>query len=92
MVSDFIVRIRDVPEISEVRSRVEHGIAYVTILFDSRPWDDEPRYRVYRAEGEIVGKYQTAAIDFRLINLSEYPEESRPFLIPNADIIYARNT
>jgi len=90
MVADFARRVRSIAEVSGVRSRLSEGIAYVTVLLDKKPWDTEPRYRVYEAEAEIIGKYQTAEIDFRLINLAEYPEDQRPYLIPAADVVYSR--
>lgn len=72
--SKYLELVKEIPEVVEVRLS-GHDELYA--ILSATPHDDAPRYRVYRAEGEIMDLMEDQPYRFRLVNAQELPEEGR---------------
>ena len=72
--SKYLELAQEIPEVVEVRL-TEDDTLYTIIT--ATPFDDDPCYRVYRAEGKVTGAVGPQPFLFDLINLNELPEDGR---------------
>ena len=72
--SKYLELVQDIPEVVEVRLSEDDELY---AILSATPHDDAPRYRVYRAEGEIMDLMEYQPYRFRLVNTQELPEEGR---------------
>ena len=72
--SKYLELVKDIPEVVEVRVS---GDDELYAILSATPFDDGPRYRVYRAEGQVMDTVEDQPYRFRLVNACELPEEGR---------------
>ena len=72
--SKYLELAREIPEVVEVRLSGDDTL-YTIIV--ATPHDDEPCYRVYRAEGTVMREVEPQPFLFDLINLNDLPEDGR---------------
>lgn len=84
--------VREVSKIQAVKTviqvRTESGMCIWTIL-DMEPENQELRYDIYDIEGRVLDHFPDVQVDFRLINLAEYPDPDSVH-IPSREVIYQR--
>lgn len=72
--SKYLELAQEIPEVKEVRL-AEDDTLYTII--SAMPHDDEPCYRVFEAQGTVMGEVEVQPFLFDLINLNELPEYGR---------------
>ena len=72
--SKYLELAQEIPEVVEVRL-AEDDTLYTIIA--ATPHDDEPCYRVFEAQGTVMGEAEAQPFLFDLINLNELPEGGR---------------
>ncbi len=72
--SKYLELVQEIPEVVEVRLS---GDDELYAILSATPHEDAPRYRVYRAEGEVMDSVNGQPYRFRLVNTQELPEEGR---------------
>ena len=72
--SKYLELVQEIPEVVEVRLS-EDDTLYTII--SATPHDDDPCYRVYRAEGAVIREVEPQPFLFDLINLNELPGDRR---------------
>ena len=86
--SKYLELVKEIPEVVEVRLSVDDELYAV---LSATPHDDVPRYRVYRAEGEVEDAVKEQPYRFRLVNAQELPEEGREAHIGGfGDLVWKR--
>ena len=72
--SKYLELVREIPEVMEVRLSEEDTL--YTII-SATPHDDEPCYRVFKAQGAVMQAGKPQPFLFDLINLNELPGDGR---------------
>lgn len=72
--SKYLELVKDIPEVVEVRLSEDDELY---AIISATPFDEAPRYRVYRVEGEVMDSVGDQPYRFRLVNARELPEEGR---------------
>ena len=72
--SEYLGLVKDIPEVVEVRLS-EDDTLYTII--SATPHDDEPCYRVFKAQGAVMQEVEPQPFLFDLINLNELPGDGR---------------
>lgn len=72
--SQYLELVKEIPEVVEVRLSSEDELY---AILSATPFDEAPRYRVYRAEGKVMDAVNDQPYRFRLVNVCELPEEGR---------------
>ena len=72
--NQYIDLIKSIPEVVEVRLwNDDEGPALMTVI-SATPFDDEPRYRVFDAQIEVMEQMEEPLLGFRMVNLQEMAE------------------
>ena len=72
--SKYLELVKEIPEVVEVRLSEDDEL--YTII-SAAPFEDGPRYRVFKAEGVLMQSVETQPFHFHLVNRRELPEEGR---------------
>lgn len=88
--SKYLDLAQEIPEVVEVRlSRDDELYA----ILSATPFDDGPRYRVYRAEGRVMDAVEGQPYRFRLLNDQDPGIEDRAaYNRTHGDLVWARAT
>ena len=87
--SKYLELVKDIPEVAEVRLSEDDSLC---AIISATPHDDGPRYRVYRAEGEVMRSVKPQPFLFDLVNCEELPESGRPERIARlGDLVWQRH-
>jgi len=86
--SKYLELVKDIPEVVEVRLS---GDDELYIILSATPFDDGPRYRVYRAEGQVMDAVEGQPYCFRLLNDQDPGIEDRvAYNRTDGDLVWAR--
>ena len=70
----YLELVQNIPEVVEVRLTEDDEL--YTII-SATPFDDEPRYRVFDAQGVVMRSVDPQPFLFHLVNCGELPEDGR---------------
>ncbi len=88
--SKYLELAQEIPEVVEVRL-TEDDTLYTIIA--ATPHDDKPCYRVFEAQGTVMGEAKAQPFLFDLINLNELPEGGRDERIAHlGSLVWERKT
>ena len=85
--SKYLEIVKDIPEVMEVRLS---GDDTLCTIISATPHDDEPRYRVFEAEGAVVRSMEQQPFLFDLVNCEELPEGASERLSSLGDLVWKR--
>ena len=72
--SRYLELAQEIPEVVEVRLSEDDSLC---TIISATPHDDEPRYRVFKAQGAVMQEVEPQPFLFDLINLNELPMDGR---------------
>lgn len=95
LIKSFVRRVSGDPTLRVVRILVNNERGLVTTLIDEERFKEEPRFRVYDAEHEILAEWpdDEPPYDFRLFNLGDFQSAvGRDEFVRNmeGDVLYQR--
>ena len=85
--SKYLELVQEIPEVVEVRLS---GDDTLCTIISATPHDDEPRYRVFEAEGVVVRSMEQQPFLFDLVNREELPEGASERLSSLGDLVWKR--
>ncbi|MYC36577.1 MAG: hypothetical protein F4X66_06645 [Chloroflexi bacterium] len=88
--SKYLELVKDIPEVVEVRLSSDDQLY---AILSATPFDDGPRYRVYRAEGQVMDTVEGQPYRFRLLNDQDSGIEDRvAYNRTHGDLVWACDT
>ena len=85
--SKYLELVKDIPEVVEVRLSEDDTLC---TIISATPYDDEPRYRVFEAEGAMMQSIEQQPFLFDLVNCEELPEGASERLSSLGDLVWKR--
>lgn len=82
LVERYVRLVTMVPQVRRVLLEQTAGGPRIWTVISARPFDDAPRDALYQAELEVLQEEPLASMDFRLVNLDEFPLEAHASLLP----------
>jgi len=85
--SKYLELVKDIPEVLEVRLSEDDTLC---TIISAKPFDDEPRYRVFEAEEAMMRCTKQQPFLFDLVNREELPEGASDHLSSLGDLVWKR--
>ena len=85
----FAQRVSTIDAVKAVMSVRTHDGTRIWTILDRDPENRNLRDSIYDIEGEVLAEFRNVNVDFRLINLSEYPNPGT-IQLPSHKVIYQR--
>jgi hypothetical protein len=78
----FIDKIQSIGAVREVLLVEDEDEATIWTVISATPFEDEIRRPVYEAQLEVLQSVDQALVDFRLVNIEEFPSANRGQILP----------
>jgi len=85
--SKYLELVKEIPEVVEVRLSEDDTLC---TIISAVPFDDEPRYRVFKAEVTMTRNVEQQPFLFDLVNREELPEGASERLASMGDLVWKR--
>ncbi len=91
LIDKFVAKVSSIGEVQTVLLIEGGEVPRIWTVLYSKPFDREVRRHVYDTEDVVLLALDQPLLDFRLINLSEFGKDQRPYLLPErAKVLYKR--
>lgn len=87
----FVELVRSLPQVRRVLLESSRTGTRLWTVIEAEPFDDSQRDPVYEAELRVLQGDEPVGVDFRLVNLAEFPPDGRATILPaTAATLYQR--